>query len=163
METQTPPQTPPQTPSSAGALKDLENFFNTYLHQKAPFHFPPNAKEFIVKVGPWITLVLMLLALPMILLALGLTAVVSPYAMMYGGMHFGVGWVLGGILALATLVMQAMALPGLFKRSIKGWQLMYYAVLVGAVGQLLSLQIVSLIINVVISMYILFEIKDYYK
>ena len=162
MDTQQMPQTPP-TPSSGGFLQNLENFFNTYLHQKVPFHLPPNAKEVIVKIGPWITLVLMLLALPMVLLVLGFGAAVSPYAMMYAGTRAGGGWMLGSLLVLVTLILEGMALPGLFARSIKGWRLVYYAVLVGAIGQMVSLQIVSLIINVAISMYFLFEIKDYYK
>jgi hypothetical protein len=170
METQQQ-STPNATPKPAGQnfFKQMENFFDTYLHKKVPFNLPPNVKEWIVKFGPWITLVLMVLAIPAILLALGLTAVVTPYAMTYGtygtyGAHYyNPLLTLSGIIALVALIMEAMALPGLFKRSLKGWHLVYYAVLVSAIGQLISGQIVSLIINVVVSMYFLFQIREYYK
>jgi hypothetical protein len=142
-------------------LKQMEEFFNTYLHKKAPFHLPPNVKEWIVKFGPWITLVLMLIALPVILAAVGLSTLFAPVAVMYGA--YRVTFLLGGLISLVAFVMEAAALPGLFKRSQKGWRLVYYAVLVSAVGQLVGGQIVSMIVNVIISMYFLFEIKEYYK
>lgn len=161
METQQAPNG--AAPKSGGFMKDVENFFDTYLHKKAPFHIPPNGREAIVKIGPWIALVLMILALPVILFALGLSAVFAPAAMMYGGYHTGAGYMLQGLLSLAALVMQAIALPGLFKRALKSWYLLYYAALVSAVAQLLGGQIIGMLIGLIISLYILFEIKDYYK
>lgn len=149
------------TPQTHGFLKQIEEFFNTYLHKKAPFHLPPNVKEWIVKFGPWITLILMLLALPVILAAVGLSTLFAPAAVMYGA--YRGTFLLGGLISLVAFVMEAAALPGLFKRSQKGWHLVYYAVLVSAVGQLVGGQIVSMIVNVIISMYFLFEIKEYYK
>jgi len=159
-QTQNPNPAPGQTKQTAGFLKQMEDFFNTYLHQKAPFHLPPAAKEWIVKFGPWITLILMLLALPVILAAVGLTALFSP-VIIYGGYHYL--FFTGGLIALLAFVMQGAALPGLFARKLGGWHLVYYSVLVSAVGQLVSGNIISLIINVVISMYFLFEIREYYK
>lgn len=67
------------TDKSQGFLSKLEDFFNTYLHKKAPFHLPPAAREWIVKYGPWIVLVLMVLALPVILAAFSLSAVLQPF------------------------------------------------------------------------------------
>jgi hypothetical protein len=157
------------TPQAHGFLKQMEDFFDTYLHKKAPFHLPPGFKEWVVKFGPWITLVLMLIALPLILAALGLTAYFNRTTVVYGGYVYSSGYaysttyMLEGILSLAAFVMEAVALPGLFKRSLKGWHLVYYAVLVGAVGQLVGGNIIGLIINVVVSMYFLFEIREYYK
>lgn len=164
MDTQQNQNTVNNQPS--GFLKQMEEFFNTYLHKKAPFHLPPSVKEWIVKFGPWITLVLMVFALPLVLAAVGLTAFFTPFipfAMMYGGTaFFGMYW-LFGLIALLGLILQAAALPGLFGRRLAGWRLLYYSVLVGAVGQLLLGHIINLIFNVVISMYLLFEIKEYYK
>ncbi|MEK7162008.1 MAG: hypothetical protein AAB729_04965 [Patescibacteria group bacterium] len=54
-------------------------------------------------------------------------------------------------------------MPGLFARKIQGWRLAYYAVLVSTLGQLLHGDIIGAIIGIVISMYVLFEIKEYYK
>ena len=145
-----------------GFLKDMEKFFHD-LYSKVPWHFPTNVKEVIVKVGPWITLVLMVFAIPIILAALGLTALFSPVAMMYGGYHLSLGFLLAGIISLLSLVFEAIALPGLFARSLKGWYLIYYAALLSALGNLIRVDIFGLIIGLAISLYILFEIKPYYK
>ncbi len=149
--------------SGGGALSGLEDFFDTYLHKKIPFHLPPSVKEFIVKFGPWITLVLMLLALPVILAALGLTAFLTPFAMVYGTNRFGGTFLIQGLVSLAALVMEAVALPGLFARSLKGWHLLFYAVLVNFIGSLIALNILGAIIGTVISLYVLFQIREYYK
>jgi len=151
------------TPQIHGFFKQLEDFFDTYLHKKAPFHLPPKAKEWIVKYGPWIVLILIILTVPVILAVFSLSAILVPFAATYAPARFSALSLIGGLFSLITLVMEAAALPGLFKRTKKGWHLVYYAVLVGAVGQLLEGNIISLIINVVISMYFLFEKKEYYK
>ena len=142
-------------------MQQLENFFDTYLHKKAPFQLPPSAKEFIVHYGPWITLVLMVIAIPVILGALGLAAVFAPTAAVYGG--YRSSFMISSLFSLAAFVLEAAALPGLFKRSMHGWRLVYYSSLVTAVGELISFNIVSLIIGLAISMYFLFQIKEYYK
>ena len=152
---------PSSAPQVGGFLKQLENFFNTYLHQKAPFHLPPQSKQWIVNYGPWITLVLMLLALPVILAAFSIATFFSPYVMVYGGYHFF--YLIGGLIALLALILQGIALPGLFAKKLSGWQMLYYAALVSAVGQLISGNIIAMIVNVIISMYFLFEIREYYK
>jgi hypothetical protein len=132
-----------------GLLKQIEDFLYTYLHTKVPFHLPPSVKEFIVKFGPWIDLVLMVLALP--------------FAAVYGATAFSTTYLLGGIVTLIAFIMQAVALPGLFARSIKGWHLLYYATLITLVGRLISFDIVGAIIGAIISLYVLFEIREYYK
>ncbi len=149
------------SPQLHGFLKQMEDFFNTYLHVKAPFHLPPAAREWIVKYGPWITLVIMILAVPVILAAIGLTAFFSPVYSMYGGYHSL--FLVQGLIALAALILEAVALPGLFARKLSAWHLLYYSVLVGAIGQLIGGHIINLILDVDISMYFLFEIKEYYK
>jgi hypothetical protein len=163
MDTQQPNQNPIAAPQPHGFLKQMEDFFDTYLHKKVPFHLPPAAKEWIVKFGPWITLVLMIFGALAMLAAIGLSAVFSPVAKMYGGYGNQITYLLGALIGLIAFVMEAVALPGLFKRSLKSWHLVYYAVLVSAVGQLIDGSFINLIFNVVISMYFLFEIREYYK
>src|SRR6187431_17699 len=62
------------------APKDLIGFLDYYLVQKAPFQLPDGLREFIVQYGPWITVVLLVLSLPLLLVALGLSAVFLPFA-----------------------------------------------------------------------------------
>jgi hypothetical protein len=144
-------------------IPQLEDILDLYLVKKAPFQLPANVKEFIVKFGPYITLILMLLALPVILLALGLSAVLLPMVGAVAGVKTGITATLGLVLAIATLVLEAVALPGLFKRSKVGWNFVFYAVLISAVSYLISLDIFSLIIGTLVSLYFLFQIRAYYK
>lgn len=162
METNTQPPVGQSQPTKS-FFEQMDQFFRTYLHDKAPFHLPPGAKEFIVKFGPWITLIAMIISLPFILLAFGLGAMVTPFAMMAGNYGFGIGMTIGGIITLIALILQGAALPGLFARSHKGWHLVYYSVLVSAVAQLIRFDIIGLIVSLAISLFILFEIESYYK
>ncbi len=143
-------------------LKDLENWFHK-LYLKVPFHLPSSAKEFIVKFGPWISLVLIILALPALLAAFAIGGIALPFAAVSGQVHWGGMFIVTMVISIATLVLEAFALPYLFKRQIKGWNFMFYAALLSATSSILSMNLGGLIIGTALSMYILFEIKSYYK
>jgi hypothetical protein len=175
METQNPNQgVPNNTPSNSSntttgnsTLPGLEGFFDTYLRIKAPFQLPAGVKEFIVKYGPWITLVVLILAaiaiIPLTLLALGLTAANAPFAVAAGYGGSTIMAFVSIILGIVTLVLEAIAIPKLLKRQLSGWKLVYYAALISALSSLLNLNIISLVLGLLISMYVLFQIREYYK
>jgi hypothetical protein len=141
------------------APKDLIGFLDFYLVKKAPFQIPEAGREFIVKFGPWITLVLMLLTLPLILFLLGLGTLLSPF----GGVNAMASWGLSAILIVISFALRAAALPGLFARKMFGWRLLFYSVLVGLVNSVLSVySIVGGIIGALIGLYILFQIRPLY-
>jgi hypothetical protein len=141
------------------APKDLIGFLDFYLVKKAPFQIPDAGREFIVKFGPWITLVLMVLTLPFLLILLGLGTLVSPF----GGVSGMASWGLSAILIVIRFALRAAALPGLFARKMFGWRLVFYSVLVGLAESLLSVySIVFGIIGAVIGLYILFQIRPLY-
>lgn len=138
-------------------IKSLDNIFV----KKAPFQLPEGVKEWIVKYGPWITLVLIILLLPVILLALGLSAVVMPFAATADprvSAGLGFAWVF----LLITLGLEIAALPGLFARKKSGWTLLFYGTLLNAVYNLVSFQWGNLIIGTVISLYLLMQIRSKY-
>lgn len=150
-------------PNSAGsALGQLESTLEEYLVKKAPFTLPDNIKEIIVKFAPWITLILLVLALPGILFVLGVGTFLMPVSYL-GGVRAGAGFSIAMIFTVITLVLEVIALPGLFKRSIKAWRLIYYSSLVSAVGSLISFNLGALIIGTLISLYILFQVKEKYS
>lgn len=161
METTQPGQTPPS--SNKSGLKEIEDFLELYLHTKVPFHLPLNVKEFIVKYGPWIDLVLLVIAAPIVLAALGLSlvflpfgAITHPFATIYGTIHW--------IITLVAFALKAAALPGLFHRSLnKGWYYVFYATLIGSLGELLYGNIIGFVVGTAISLYFLFQIKEMYK
>lgn len=158
--------TGPMKTEVVGGMNKLEAFLDEYMVTKAPFALPGGLKEFIVKVAPYLIIIFALLALPLIFAAFGLSAVLGPFAAM-GGYGYGYGWGAGVIVSLATsvivLVMELMAVPGLFKRTRKSWRLIFYASLVSLVGSILALNILSGIIGAVIGWYILFQVKSLYK
>lgn len=144
------------------APKDVMGFLDYYLVKKSPIQLPENAKAWIVKYGPWIDVVLLILTLPILLIALGISAVFLPFAGVAApGAATGIG-----ILWLVTLVqfgLMAAALPGLFARQMRGWMLVFYAQVISLVLNLLHGNIVGAILGAVIGFFILFQIRSYYK
>jgi hypothetical protein len=141
--------------------KQLEEFLELYLVKKAPA-LPPDIKEAIVKFGPWVILILMLMTLPLVLTFLGIGAALTPFSFAWG-VSRGFSYLISMILSLIMLILQAIALPGLFKRSLKSWYLVFYSTLVYAVESALTFSLGGLIIGVPLSLYILFQIKEYYS
>ena len=144
---------------STQAPKDMMGFLEFYLVQKAPFQIPAAGKEWIVKYGPWITVILLILTLPLLLIALGIGTVLVPFA--------GVGYATGfGYMAILTLVivgLEVAALPGLFARKMSGWNLIFYARIASFVGSLLMGALISALLGALISFYILFQIRPLYR
>ena len=140
------------------APKDLIGFLDYYLVKKAPFQLPAEVKEFLVKFGPWIALILLLLSLPALFLMLGLGTAFMPF----GGTTYAVGFGYLTVVLLAQLVLLALALPGLFKRKKSAWRLVFYYELVSIVFSLLSGSILGALIGGLIGLYLLFQIRPLY-
>ena len=145
---------------SSNPITQLEDFLELYLVKKAPFQLPANVKEFIVKYGPWITLILVILSLPLLFAVLGLNMVFLNYMSYYGGLHSE--WGLSLILGLVALGLEVIALPGLFRRSKQGWNFLFYADLILIVEYVVTGNFGG-IISSVIGFYFLFQIREYYK
>jgi len=146
-------------PAGEQPPKDLVGFLDFYLVKKAPIQLPDNAKEWIVQYGPWITLVILVLTLPLLLAVLGIGTVLMPFA--------GVGYATGfGFVAIGLIIeigLTVMALPGLFARKLSGWTLLFYARLVSLVANVLSGAVVSALLVALISLYVLFQVRPLYK
>jgi hypothetical protein len=122
------------------SMKKLEEILDLYLVKKAP-SIPTNIKEIIVKFFPYIALVALILSLPSFLGILGLAS----------------------LFLIATLILDIIALPGLFARKYNGWKYLYYASLINAIYALVRFDLGSLIIGTTLSLYILFQVKSYYQ
>lgn len=146
-------------------IKQLEDFLNLYLVKKAPA-LPKNWKEFIVKISPWLVIVGAVLAawaLIGLFTAMSNLNAAAPYAAAMSQITIGPQFYISIALSIAVIVLELLALPGLFARTKKGWNLVFYASLVSAVSSLISMNIGSLIIGTLLSLYILFQIREYYK
>lgn len=144
-----------------GSFNQLESTLDLYFVKKAPA-LPANIKELIVKFGPYLVLLSIIVSLPAILTLLGLGAFLMPFG--YGaGAGYGLNYTISILFLLVNVVMMALALPGLFKRTLSSWRLLFYASLLSIVSSLVSFNFVGALINAVISFYFLFQIKSYYK
>ena len=109
---------------------------------------------------------MMLFAIPAVLLVLGLGALVAPFTVFLGpgyAVGYGLGYVFSMVVLGVSIVLEALAIPGLFARSKKGWKLVFYATLVGFLSNVIGFQIVAGLIGALIGLYILFQVKEYYK
>jgi hypothetical protein len=146
------------TTDTAQAPKDPEGFLNHYFVTKAPFQIPDAGREAIVKYGPWIAVVLLVLSAPALLVILGVGTALVPF----GGVGYATGFGLAAIGLCVQVGLEAMALPGLFARKMSGWRLMFYAQVVGIVTSLLSGAIVAAILGALIGFYLLFQVRSLY-
>lgn len=142
-------------------LTKLDSILDEYLVKKAP-SLPVNVKDFIVTVIPYLTVIFLIMALPLILGLIGISAFTLPFAFV-AGVGTGFSYVASMIVTVITVVLEIMALPGLFKRQKRSWMLLYYVALIGGISNILSLNLWGLVIGTGLSLYILFQIKSYYK
>lgn len=164
------PENEPVTSAPASETKaqltslvaQLEAHLDEYMVKKAPFTLPAEAKELIVKVSPYLVIIFAVLAIPALLAALGMSAVLAPVAAL-GGHVWGFSAVISLVVAIVTLGLELMAVPGLFKRTKGAWRLVFYATIVSFVGSLLTFNFVGGIIGAIIGWYILFQVKEKYQ
>lgn len=149
----------PQTVSDYLSIIEVE-IEKLALHKKVP-SLPENVKEVIVKLTPWFILLSLILLLPVLLAALGISTLLLPFSFM-GGLGLGTSHALGLIFALLYVTLEIIALPGLFKRQLKAWRLLFYTALLTMLEKLLSLDLGGLLIGGAISMYFLFQVKSKY-
>jgi hypothetical protein len=140
------------------APKDMMGFLDYYLVQKAPVQIPDVAREWIVKYGPWITVVLLVLSAPALLFVLGVGSALMPF----GGYGYAAGFGTAALLLVVHLALMVLALPGLFARKMAGWNLMFYAQIVSIVQSLALGAILGAIIGGLISFYIMFQVRSLY-
>lgn len=147
-----------------GFVGKVEAWLDEYMVTKAPFQIPMGGKEFLAQVAPYFIIVFSILALPAILALFGFTAFLAPLAMVtWSGMGWGFFGIVGVVTSIIALVLDVMAIPGLFKRTHASWRLLFYASLVSLVGGILSPGAVGAVIGAIIGWYILFQVKELYK
>lgn len=173
------PSVKPEPPVS-GPLAGVEAWLYDMLVVKAPYQLPKAAKEWIVKYGPWITLVvgiiLVLTVIPALIAAMAITSTATFVA---GSIYSAaVAASVGPMfyLALAVLAVQLvimfMSVPMLLKRQRKGWVLVFYSSVVSLVYSVLNTfsygyfsfgSLLMGLISAAISLYFIFQIRSYYK
>jgi len=118
---------------------------------------PDNIVEIIVKVTPWLVLIVGVMSIPVILAVLGVGGIFSVFPLISGRRVF-----VYGIVALVQLVVELMAVPKLFKKELEGWKLLFWANTLGILTAVLNASVFGLL-GVAISYYILYQIRAAYK
>jgi hypothetical protein len=86
--------------------------------------------------------------------------------MMEGSGFFVITWILAAVLLLVAGVLEFLAFAPLKARKVKGWNFMFYALLLNALGSVVRLsisEVVMAVITFLIGYYFLYQIKSYYK
>jgi|GEM_PF-767972 hypothetical protein len=128
----------------------LDKFFT----KQAPV-LPTNAKEILVKIFPYLSAIGLVLGVFGILFSI----VLIPLLLLGGNIFTA----LAMLISLASLVLSAIALPGLFSKTKKGWTYSYYSLLVSLLSSIISGNLLGFILAGLIGGYILFQIRSYYK
>lgn len=150
-----------------GAVGKLESTLEEYLVKKAPFQLPDNVKEIIVKFAPYLAILGVVMGIPGVLALLGAGTILAPLGlvggMMTGRPFLGFGYIVSVLFLGVMVLLEGLAIPGLFSRSKKAWTFLYWSALVGVVQNIVTFNVGGLIIGGLISMYFLFQVKEYYK
>lgn len=147
-------------------LGKLEVTLEEYLGQKAP-QLPKEWKEVVVKFAPYLAIIGVVVGIPGFLALIGLGAFLAPLGlvggMMTGRPFLGFSYIVNVIFLGVIILLEGLAIPGLFSRSKKAWNFLYWSALVGVVQNVLSFNIPGLVIGSLLSLYFLFQVKEYYK
>lgn len=143
-------------------LNQLEEVLEKYLVDKTP-SIPDDWKELIVKFAPYLTIFGLIFLAPTILGAFGFGAYFLSFNPFYGRAFFGFNYWLHILFVTIEVVFMALAVSPLFKKEEKGWRYLYYGALVSGVSSLISFDLVGFIVGTGLSLYVLFQVKEYYK
>jgi hypothetical protein len=147
--------------SITDTLKTIEGEIEKIVMSPKIPGLPDNVKEFIVKFSPWFAVISMLMLAPLILAAFGLSSLALPFSYL-GGLRMGFSYTLNLVFSFGLIVLELMAIPGLFKRKESAWRLMFYSTLISLTQQLFSLNLGGLILGGAVSFYLLFQVKSKY-
>jgi hypothetical protein len=138
------------------------------LFKKAP-HLPPDVRETIVGLSPWIALVVGALGIFAVIPALSSVFFVA--SIPFASMMMRGGWYPATIIVLVCMalasVLSLFAYKPLIARQKKGWNLLFYATNVSALSSIVNLVIgydgLGGIIGAIVGCWLLFEVREMYK
>lgn len=169
-ETQPKPATSVVPPFS-GPLAKFEAWLYSLLVTKAPFQIPVKAKEVIVKIAPWVTLVVALISLPAIFAVFTISSYVGTMYGAYVMAAIGPVYYVSVAVLVVQVVLMALSIAPLMKQKRSGWLLVFYSSTISVVYSVVNtfsygFNIATLLgglIGAAISYYVLFQVRSYYK
>jgi len=127
---------------------------------------PKQWKDLLVNFAPWLALLGGVILVFGAVSLLGLGSILSPFAMLTGAGSFAITWLIAAAFLLIGGVLELLAFSPLKARKERGWNLMFYSLLLNALSSVVRLNvsdIVMAILGFLIGYYFLYQIKSYYK
>ncbi len=125
---------------------------------------PENIKELLVDFAPWAALLSVVIAIPAVLSILATSSYYGVHGKEeYFFAHWGMRFTLIVVFLVANLVLRGLSIKGLFAKSIKGWNFLVYSILLYFVYAIFTFNIVGGTIGTLISLYLIFQIRESYK
>lgn len=121
-------------------------------------HLPEGGKKFLVTVAPWLSLFFGILTL---VASVGMV-IISPLILLSGN----IALLISIILAICTAVLSILAFDPLRKMEKKGWNFIFYTLILSVVSTFIGLIFAGLFgrfVWIFIEAYLLFEIRNMYK
>lgn len=141
-------------------IKQLEMNLDAFFGKNAP-KLPKGIKEFIVWVAPYLTILGIIFTVPALLALLGIGALLAPAFILTGSLTL-IG-MLTIVVTIISLLLEIMAVPGLFAKKKLGWDRLFQVSLLGVITAFISGNWAGLILGTAINWYFLFQIRAYYK
>ena len=143
-------------------MKKLIEEIDKYVKKVPPP--PANIRDLLVQFAPWAAILTVLISLPAVLAIFGAGAYFGAYGMAgYGYAGWGIRYTIATLFLIANLVIRGLSISGLFAKSIKGWNLLFYSVLLYFVYAIFNFDVIGGIVSTLISLYLIFQIRTYYK
>lgn len=130
--------------------KELDPIFRKQLPA-----FPDNIKELFVKIAPFLAIIGVIFGV----LGAGFGLLFSPLMWFSGSFLIG----LAMLFLVAMIILDALAIPGLFAHKIMGWRYMYYAQFLSLIYSVCMGNWFSGLLGAFIGFWILFQIKEKYS
>ena len=145
-----------QNNSADQLISQMEKWFS-----KLP-PLPPNWRDVIVSITPWLALIFGIIGVLGSLAAVGVLTFLAPFMVLGGGIGVASGGIIGALLALVASILLVLAFPGTRDRKMSGWRLLFWSEVVSIVASVVAFSVAG-IIGALIGFYILFQIKSHYK
>ena len=144
----------------------VEERLAPYFLGKVP-QLPSDIRKILGSLTPWFAVISVVLGIINLLVMLGVGTVFSPVIMLGGMMRPGLGvmsliYLLSFVYILPSVILQGLAINPLFAGKKIGWRYLFYTSIWQVLVSVVSLNILGAIVGGAISLYLLFQVREYF-
>lgn len=131
------------------------------VYAKLP-NLPKDARDLIVKITPWVALIFGVLGVLAGIGGLGVFSAFSPMVVAGSGVQALGSGIISAILLLVSSGLLLAAFSGTKAHKMQGWKFLFWSEVVSVVAAVLSISLTGVLFSL-IGLYLIFQIKSYYK